>query len=120
MNCRRVVDETMTRATIPTTSSTMTKRGKRQQQKLQNVNDDYNTLWSGTNNSTGPLARPFARSLTHSLAPDCSLCSRPPLRSLACLLRSLPCSWESELFMSENDLALSHSTIVLRTVMSVP
>ena len=35
--------------------------------------------------STGPLARPFARSLaplTHLLAPDCSLRSRPPLRSL--------------------------------------
>ena len=34
---------------------------------------------------TGPLTRPFARSLaplTHSLAPDCSLRSRPPLRSL--------------------------------------
>ena len=50
-------------------------------------------LWSGTNKnrdvSTGPLARTFARSLaplTHLLAPDCSLCSRPPLRSLACLL----------------------------------
>ena len=46
-------------------------------------------LWSGTNKnrdvSTGPLARPFARSpalLTRSLAPDCSLRSRPPLRSL--------------------------------------
>ena len=39
--------------------------------------------------STGPLARPFARSLAplaHSLAPDCSLRSRPPLRSL---IRSL-------------------------------
>ena len=50
-------------------------------------------LWSGTNKntdvSTGSLARPFARSLaplTHSLAPDCSLRSRPPLRSL---IRSL-------------------------------
>ena len=35
--------------------------------------------------STRPLARPFARSLaplTRSLAPDCSLRSRPPLRSL--------------------------------------
>ena len=54
------------------------------------------SLWSGTNKnrdvSTGPLARPFARSLaplthslaplTHSLAPDYSLRSRPPLRSL--------------------------------------
>ena len=46
-------------------------------------------LWSGTNKnrdvSTGPLARPFARSLAlliPSLAPDCSLRSRPPLRSL--------------------------------------
>ena len=46
-------------------------------------------LWSGTNKnrdvSTGPLACPFARSLallTRLLAPDCSLRSRPPLRSL--------------------------------------
>ena len=50
-------------------------------------------LWSitakNTDCSTGPLARPFARSLaplTRSLAPDCSLRSRPPLRSL---IRSL-------------------------------
>ena len=50
-------------------------------------------LWSGTNKnrdaSTGPLARPFARSLallTRSLAPDCSLRSRLPLRSLICSL----------------------------------
>ena len=38
---------------------------------------------------TGPLARPFARSLaplTRSLALDCSLRSRPPLRSLVRLL----------------------------------
>ena len=47
------------------------------------------TLWSGTYKnrdvSTGPLARPFARllaPLTRLLAPDCSLRSRPPLRSL--------------------------------------
>ena len=44
-------------------------------------------LWSGTNKnrdgSTGPLARPFAR--------------------------SLPRSWDSELLMSHNDLVLSHS-----------
>ena len=46
-------------------------------------------LWPGTNNnrdvSTGPLARPFARSLaplTCSLTPDCLLRSRHPLRSL--------------------------------------
>ena len=42
-------------------------------------------LWSGTNKnrdiSTGQLARSLAP-LTHSLAPDRSLCSRPPLRSL--------------------------------------
>ena len=38
-----------------------------------------------TDVSTGPLARPFARllaPLTRSLAPDCSLRSRPPLHSL--------------------------------------
>ena len=57
--------------------------------------------------STGPLARPFARSLaplTRSLAPDCSLCSRPPLRSLVrslahfarSPLRSLPRLWDNE------------------------
>ena len=46
-------------------------------------------LWSGSTKSrdisTGPLARPFARSLaplTRLLASDCSLCSRPPLSSL--------------------------------------
>ena len=46
-------------------------------------------LWSktakNTDCSTGSLAHPFARSLaplTRSLAPDCSLRSRPPLRSL--------------------------------------
>ena len=57
---------------------------------LKRQND---ALWSGTNKyrdvSTEPLARPFARllpPLTHSLALDCSLCSRPPLRSL---IRSL-------------------------------
>ena len=36
-------------------------------------------------NNQEPLARPLIRSLaplTHSLAPDCSLRSRPPLRSL--------------------------------------
>ena len=50
-------------------------------------------LWSGINKnqdvSTGPLARPFARSLaplTRLLAPDCSLRSRPPLRTLVCSL----------------------------------
>ena len=54
---------------------------------------DGNALWSitakNTDRSTGPLARPFARSrapLTRSLAPDCSLRSRPPLRSLVCSL----------------------------------
>ena len=55
------------------------------------------------------LASPFARSLaplTRLLAPDCSLYSRPPLRSL---VRSLPRSWDSELLMSQNDLVLSHS-----------
>ena len=47
------------------------------------------TLWSktakNTDWSTGPLPRPFARSLTpltRPLAPDCLLRSRPPLHSL--------------------------------------
>ena len=44
---------------------------------------------NNTYGNTGPLAHPFARSLaplTPLLAPDCSLCSRPPLRSLVCSL----------------------------------
>ena len=65
-------------------------------------------LWSGAYKnrdvSTGPLARPLAP-LTRLLAHDCSLCLRPPLRSLC----SLPRSWESEFLMSQNDLVLSHS-----------
>ena len=39
--------------------------------------------------NTGPLARPFVRSLaplTRLLAPHCSLCLRAPLCSLVCLL----------------------------------
>ena len=59
------------------------------------------TLWSVTNKnrdvSTGPLARPFARSLA------------PLTRSLARSLCSLPRSWESEFLMSQIDLVLSHS-----------
>ena len=54
----------------------------------ENTRED-NALWSGTNKnrdvSAGALSRPFARPfapLTHSLSPDCSLRSRPPLRSL--------------------------------------
>ena len=74
-------------------------------------------LWSGTNMnrdvSTGPLARPFAHSfalVTRSLAPDCSLRSLPLLRSLVrSFVTSLTPSWESELWMSQNDLVLSHS-----------
>ena len=58
-------------------------------------------LWSGSNKSrdvsTGPLARPFACSLT------------PLTRSLARSLRSLPRSRESEFLVSQNDLVLSHS-----------
>ena len=79
-------------------------------------------LWSGINKnrdvSTGPLARPFARSLarslaplTRSLAPDCSLRSRPPPALTRSLARSLPRSWDSEFLMSQNDLVLSHSEL---------
>ena len=54
-------------------------------------------LWSiiekNTDCSTGPLARPFARSLARSLC-------------------SLPRSWESEFLMSQNDLVLSHSAMI--------
>ena len=52
-------------------------------------------LWSKIEKNTdiyGPLAHPFARSLaplTRSLAPDCSLRSRAPLRSLAHFAHSL-------------------------------
>ena len=80
-------------------------------------------LWSGTNKnqdiSTGPFARPFARSLaplTHSLAPDCSLCSCPPLRSLtrslARSLRSHPRSLESELLDGYFVCFFDHSAIM--------
>ena len=80
-------------------------------------------LWSGTNKnrdvSTGPLARPFARSLallTRSLAPDCSLRSRPPLRSLfhslAHFAHSLARGKVND-WMSQNDLVLSHSAASL-------
>ena len=65
-------------------------------------------LWSITvknkNCSTGPLARPFARSLvplTRLLAPDCSLYSRPPLHSL---IRSLPHFSHSFARRTVNDL----------------
>ena len=59
----------------------------------QKASQSPRALWSitakNTDCSTGPLARPFAcllAPLTRSLAPDCSLRSRPPLRSL---IRSL-------------------------------
>ena len=82
-------------------------------------------LWSitakNTDCITGPLARPFARSvapLTRSLAPDCSLRFARALRcahSLARSLRSLPRSWESVLhgyFVC--DFFFPFSTIVWR------
>ena len=73
-------------------------------------------LWSGINKnrdvSTGPLARPFART-AHSLAcsglPALLAPSAALTRSLAHSIRSLPHSWKSELLMSQNDLVLSHS-----------
>ena len=70
--------------------------------RRQSVRALWARIIKNPDESTGPLARPFARSLaplTRSLAPDCSLCSRPPLRSLVCSLcsyRSLPRSWDSE------------------------
>ena len=77
-------------------------------------------LWSGTNKnrdvSTGPLARPFART-AHSFACSGLLASLAPSATLTHLLarslRSLPRSWESELLMSQNDLILSHSVVVV-------
>ena len=65
---------------------------------------EANALWAGitknTDWSTGTFAYPFA----HSLA--------PLTRSLACSLRSLLRSWDSEFLMSQNDLVLSHSETV--------
>ena len=49
----------------------------------------HSTVGQNQDVSTGPLARRFARSLaplTRSLAPDCSLRSRPPLGSFVCSL----------------------------------
>ena len=68
------------------------KRWRIQEMRSQiRVNTD--ALWlitaKNTDRSTGPLARPFARSLaplTRLLAPDCSLRLCPPLRLLACSL----------------------------------
>ena len=48
--------------------------------------------------------------LTRSLAPHYSLNSCATLCSFA---RSLPRSWESECLMSQNDLVLSHSALVV-------
>ena len=95
--------------------------GKRRKLYTESWLGSYNgnALWSRTNKnrdvSTGPLARPFARSLaplTRSLAPDCSLCSRPPLRSLVGSLAHFAHSLargKVNFFMSQNDLVLSHS-----------
>ena len=62
-------------------------------------------LWTRTTNnpdvSIGPLACPFA----HLLCTDCFACARS---FASCSLRSHPRLWESELLMSQNDLALSH------------
>ena len=66
--------------------------------------------------STGLLAPLFARSLaplTRSHAPHYALRSAALTRSLARSLRSLPRSWESEFFMSQNDMVLSHSGLGL-------
>merc|ERR1712136_362106 len=60
-------------------------------------------LRSGTNKNR--TAHSFDCSgLLASLAPSAAL-----TRSLARSLRSLPRSWESEFFLSQNDLVLSHS-----------
>ena len=78
-------------------------------------------LWSITvknkDCSTGPLARPFARllaPLTRSLAPDCSLRSRPPLRSLVCSLAHFAHSLargKVYFSMSQYPLFLTHSAM---------
>ena len=93
---------------------TKIKKEKRTKKKKKNKNKnkmeeekEKKTLWSiiakNTDCSTRPPARPFAcllAPLTRSLALDCSLRSRPPLRSLTSLARSLrshPHSWDSDL-----------------------
>ena len=61
------------------------KCGKRWLVSFHLSNPQWARSTKNTDWSTGPLARPFARSLaplTRSLAPDYSLRSRPPLRSL--------------------------------------
>ena len=65
-----------------------------------------------TDFSTGPRAHPFTRSLaplTPSLAPDCSLCARPPLRSLTLSLAHSLARGKVNDSMSQNNLVLSHS-----------
>ena len=78
--------------------------------------DETSALWAWINKnwdvSIGSLARPFARSLaplTRSLAPDCSLRSRPPLHSL---FRSLARSW---IFDVSKWPGLSHSEVMSGT-----
>ena len=70
--------------------------------ELECLKNNTDALWSGTAKnqdvSTGPLARPFART-AHSFACSGLLASLAPsaalTRSLARSLRSLPRSWES-------------------------
>ena len=77
--------------------------GGKEKKKKDNEDDDV---------STGPLARPFARSLaplTHSLASPCLLRSRAPLRSFVRSLAHSRARGKVNDSMSQNDLDLSHS-----------
>ena len=86
-------------------------------------NQEYRLKYWATRSSIRSFAHTahsFACSgLLASLAPSAAL-----TRSLARSLRSLPCSWESDFLMSQNDLVLSHSApplplpSVLRTILS--
>ena len=77
----------------------ITKWVKDERERRERRQSHKRALWTitakNTDISTGPLDRPFAR----SLAPDCSLCSRPPLRSIVRSLTSLTPSLVGQLII---------------------